>query len=449
MARDLTTGSVSKNIVVFALPYFLSYFLQTLYGMADLFIAGQYNGADVISAVAVGSQVMHMLTVMIVGLAMGTTVIISRAVGAKDRQTVQTATGNTITLFLCLSAAMAVILLICCPLIVSVMSTPPESVTYTNQYLAICFIGIPFIAMYNVIASIFRGMGDSKTPMILIAVCCFLNIALDYLFIGAFDLKAVGAALGTVISQAVSVLIAFLAIKKTKIISITRSDLRIKKNVINGILKIGVPVACQDGFIQISFLLITVIANSRGVEISAAVGIVEKIISFLFLVPSSMLSAISAAAAQNLGANKPERAKQTLFIGSLIAISFGLLFSIIFQFASPAFISLFTDDKNVVQLGAQYLRSYVFDCLFAGCHFSFSGYFCALGKSVISFIHNAIAIVIARVPGAYLASVLWPDSLYPMGWAAPLGSLVSSIVCVIFFVVLEHKEKQVTALKNI
>lgn len=441
MTKDLTRGSVFHNIVIFSAPYFLSYFLQTLYGMADLFISGQFNGADVISAVAVGSQVMHMLTVMIVGLAMGTTVTISRAVGAKDEKQVQAATGNTVVLFLAVSIALTAILLIFCPLIVKAMNTPAESVEFTKQYLTICFIGIPFITAYNIIASIFRGMGDSKTPMIFIAICCFLNIALDYLFIGFFDLKSSGAALGTIISQAASVLISLIAIKKTNLVSLKKSDFKIQKSVMGGILKIGVPVACQDGFIQISFLLITVIANSRGVEISAAVGIVEKIISFLFLVPSSMLSTVSAVAAQNLGANEPERAKQTLFLGTVIAMSFGAIFVIVFQFAASPFVSLFTDDKNVVEFGVQYLKSYVFDCLFAGLHFSFSGYFCALGKSIISFIHNVIAIILVRVPGAYLTSKIWPETLYPMGWAAPLGSLLSSVICVIFFLWLERKER--------
>lgn len=441
MARDLTQGSVFKNIILFSLPYLLSYFLQTLYGMADLFISGQFNGAEVISAVAVGSQVMHMLTVMIVGLAMGTTVTISRAVGAKDKAQAQSAVGNTAVLFLAVSAALTAILLLLCPLIVSAMSTPAESVEHTKQYLTICFIGIPFITAYNITASVFRGMGDSKTPMFFIAICCFLNIALDYLFIGFFDMKAGGAALATVLSQAVSVIISISAIKKTKIVSLKRSDFKIQKSVMGGILRIGVPVACQDGFIQISFLLITVIANSRGVEISAAVGIVEKIISFLFLVPSSMLSAISAVAAQNLGAKKPGRAKETLFIGTAIAMSFGALFALIMQFASGAAVSLFTDDQEVIKFGSQYLKSYVFDCLFAGFQFSFSGYFCALGKSIISFIHNVAAIILVRVPGAYLASKLWPDTLYPMGWAPALGSLLSSVICLVFFIALEKKDK--------
>lgn len=441
MARDLTQGSVFKNIILFSLPYLLSYFLQTLYGMADLFISGQFNGAEVISAVAVGSQVMHMLTVMIVGLAMGATVTISRAVGAKDKEQAQSAVGNTEVLFLAVSAALTAILLLLCPLIVSVMSTPAESVEYTKQYLTICFIGIPFITAYNITASVFRGMGDSKTPMFFIAICCFLNIALDYLFIGFFGMKAGGAALATVLSQAVSVIISIFAIKRTKLVSLKRSDFKIQKSVMGGILRIGVPVACQDGFIQISFLLITVIANSRGVEISAAVGIVEKIISFLFLVPSSMLSAISAVAAQNLGAKKPGRAKETLFIGTAIAMSFGAVFALIMQFASGAAVSLFTDDQEVVKFGSQYLKSYVFDCLFAGFQFSFSGYFCALGKSIISFIHNVAAIILVRVPGAYLASKLWPDTLYPMGWAPALGSLLSSVICLVFFIALEKKGK--------
>ena len=189
------------------------------------------------------------------------------------------------------------------------------------------------------------------------------------------------------------------------------------------------PVACQDGFIQISFLLITVIANRRGVAVAAAVGIVEKIISFLFLVPSSMLSAISAIAAQNMGAGEHGRARRTLLYGAAISAGVGLLFAVCFQGAARPMLRLFTTEAQVVTLGTQYLKSYVFDCVFAAVHFSFSGFFCAYGFSIVSFIHNVASIVLVRVPGAWLASRLYPETLYPMGWAAPLGSALSALIC--------------------
>lgn len=442
MPRNLTQGGVFRTIIVFSLPYLLSSFLQTLYGMADLFIAGQFNGADVISAVAIGSQIMHMLTVILLGLAMGTTVLISRAVGAGDGAKASRAIGNSVVLFLITAAVATAVLLAFCPLIVRVMQTPAESVEQTRLYLTICFAGIPFITAYNIFASVYRGLGDSKSPMYFVAVACVANIALDYVFIGALGMKAAGAALATVLAQAVSVAISFLFWKKSaSSVTLRRTDFKPDGETFSSLLKIGVPVACQDGFIQISFLLITVIANKRGVEVAAAVGIVEKIISFLFLVPSAMLSAISAIAAQNMGAGSHARARKTLFYGTGLALAAGLLFALVFQFVSEPVLRLFTSEGAVVTLGTQYLKSYVFDCVFAAVHFSFSGFFCAYGFSVVSFIHNVASIVLVRVPGAALASKLYPETLYPMGWAAPLGSLLSAAICAVAFVLLLRRGK--------
>lgn len=214
MEKNLTTGSVFKNILFFSLPYLLSYFLQTLYGMADLFIIGQFEGVASTTAVSIGSQVMHMLTVMIVGLAMGSTVSIGQAVGGKDKKGAASSIGNTVTLFMCLSVVLTIVLLIFVRPIVNIMSTPEAAVSGTVDYLTICFIGIPFITAYNIISSIFRGMGDSKSPMYFVAAACAANIALDYLFMGALHMGPSGAALGTSLSQAVSVVIALMVIRR-------------------------------------------------------------------------------------------------------------------------------------------------------------------------------------------------------------------------------------------
>lgn len=439
MQKNLTEGSILKNIVVFSLPYLLSYFLQTLYGMADLFLAGQFNGAAVISAVSIGSQVMHMLTVIIVGLAMGGTVLIGQSVGARDTKRTSKVTGNTITLFLIFSVFATILLLATCRRIVGLVSTPPESVDQTVAYLKICFFGIPFIVAYNVIASIYRGMGDSKSPMIFVIIACSLNIILDYIFMGLMGMQAEGAAIATVIAQAVSVIISLIAIAKTRSLKLTKKDLKIDQAVMSAILKIGLPVACQDGFIQISFIVITIIANRRGVNVAAAVGIVEKIICFFFLIPSSMLSSISAIAAQNIGAGFHDRARKTFWAGTAIAVGIGAVFAIAFQFISQPVIRLFTRDEIVVTFGTQYLRSYVTDCVLASIHFCFSGYFTAMGKSIISFIHNSISIILIRIPGAYLASKLCPETLFPMGLAAPMGSLFSVLICAGVYVWMRKK----------
>lgn len=374
MEQDLTTGSVFKRIVYFSLPYLLSYFLQTLYGMADLFITGQFYGVDTITAVSNGSQIMHMMTVIIVGLAMGTTVTIGHSVGAKCMEQAEKIIGNTITLFM--------------------------------------------------------------------GIACVMNIALDYLFMGAFHMGAAGAALGTVCAQTFSVLVALWVIRRRKTgISLKKSDFKIERTVIGQVLKIGIPVALQDGFIQVAFMIITVIANSRGVSDAAAVGVVEKVISALFIVPSSMLATVSALSAQNLGAGKEKRATDTLHYATVITTIYGMIVAVLIQFIAENVVGIFTSDTTVVTMGSAYIRSYIWDCIFAGIHFSFSGYFAACGKSYIGFLHNIISITFVRVPGSYLASKYFTDTLYPMGLAAPAGSLVSVAICVTAFILLKRKSR--------
>ena len=442
MEKNLTTGSVLKNVAYFSLPYLLSYFLQTLYGMADLFIVGQFEGVASTTAVSVGSQVMHMITVMLVGLAMGTTVNVAQAVGGSDRRRAAACVGNTVTLFMGVSLALTAVLLLLRNGIVAAMSTPAEAVEGTAAYLTVCFIGIPFITAYNIISSIFRGLGDSKSPMYFIAVACAANIAFDYLFMGALHMGPAGAALGTTLAQAVSVAVSLAVILRRKTgVAPRREDLRPRRNVMGALLRVGVPIAMQDGLIQIAFIVITVIANRRGLTDAAAVGIVEKIISFLFLVPSSMLSTVSALGAQNIGAGKPERARQTLRYAIIITVAFGLCVVLLMQVLAEPVVALFTDGAEVVRMGGQYMRGYVWDCVFAGIHFCFSGYFCACGRSELSFLHNITAIVLVRIPGVYLTSRLFADTLFPMGLATVAGSLTSVIICLIAYRVITRKER--------
>lgn len=443
MEHDLTSGKVFPTLISFSIPYLVSYFLQTLYGMADLFIIGRFCAVEATTAVSIGSQVMHMLTVMIVGLAMGTTVKIGHAIGSGDRNEVNRIIGNTVVLFAGIAVVSLVLLSMCVRPIVSLMSTPEEAAAGTVNYLLICFIGIPFVMAYNVISSIFRGLGDSKTPMYFVTTACVVNILLDYLFIGGCGLGPAGAALGTTLAQGVSVILALIYIRKmNKISGLSRADFRPKKETLLPILQVGIPVAAQDGLIQISFLLITVFANLRGLTDAAAVGIVEKIISFLFLIPSSMLSAVSALAAQNIGAGKHDRVRLTLRYALCIAVGMGFVWVILMQFAADSAVALFTKDPAAIAMGGEYMRGYVWDCVFAGIHFCFSGYFCAYGKSWISFLQNILSIVLARVPLAWYTARFCLDSLFPMGLAAPAGSLLSVVVCLIAYKLLRKNSPE-------
>lgn len=441
---DLTKGSVLKNLLRFSLPYLLSCFLQTFYGLADLFITGQFNGAATITAVSMGSQVTHMLTVVIVGLAMGTTVTVSRAVGGGDRRMAARSIGNTVVIFAVFSLAVMGVLLGCINGILHLLQTPVEAFDEARQYLLICFGGIPFITAYNVISSTFRGLGDSRSPMYFVAVAGVVNVGLDYLFIGPMGMGALGAALATVIAQALSVMLSLLYMKHRELgVTISREDFRPEKGICGNILQVGVPVALQDGFIQVAFLVITVIANTRGVDVAAAVGIVEKVICFLFLVPSAMLSSVSAVAAQNAGASLHERSTRTLLCGLAISVGVGAVFAVLCQFWAEPILRMFArEEEAVILMGGQYLRAYALDCVLASIHFCFSGYFCAYQKALISFAHNLVSVLLVRIPGAYLASIYFVHTLYPMGLAAPLGSLLSDIICVIAYLYIRKKQKE-------
>ena len=440
--KDLTQGSIIGNIMTFSLPYILAYFLQILYGLADLFVIGRYCDVDSTTAVSNGAQVMYLVTCVVIGLAMGTTVKTAHAIGAKDSRRASLIIGNTATMFLGLSVVLAVGLLVFRNSIVSLIDTPTEAVAETGNYLTVCFIGIPFIMAYNIIASVFRGLGDSKSPMHFVAVACVVNILLDFFFIGYCGWGAIGAALGTTLSQMTSVGFAIVAIRRHRqVFDVHRHDFKPRRDVISGILKIGFPIAMQDGFIQIAFIVITVIANGRGLYDAAAVGIVEKFIGLVFIVPSAMLSTVSAIASQNLGARQVGRAQRTMWYAMGITTTYGVIVAVILQFIPDLAVRIFSDDAQVVAMGGEYLRGYVWDCIFAGLHFCFSGFFTACGYSIISFAHNFLSIVCARIPLVYLASESYPDTLYPMGLATCLGSVLSVVICVVAYALMVRHRK--------
>lgn len=433
--NDLTEGPLLSRMMTFAIPYLAACFLQTFYGMADLFITGQYYGAAPVTGVAIGSQVMHMVIVIIAGLTTGTTVCIARAMGEKDDKGSYRLMGSSTLLFLPASFILTFILIFSIPSILTVLQTPLEAWEETTKYLYICFAGIPFIIIYNVLSGILRGAGNTKAPMIFIAIAGLFNISLDYILIGHYHMAAAGAAWGTLISEAVSVIFALGYMYRNLMpLGLTLEDFKPLKSDIHDILSIGLPISCQDGLIQISFLAITAIANGLGVEAAAAVGIVEKIISFLFLVPSAMMATVSATAAQNAGARNHSRGRKALYYGISICIAFGILCIILVHFKAAEIMALFVPgEENVIRMGDDYLQSYVIDCAVAGVHFCFSGYFAAYRKAIFSFIHNVISIFAVRLPGTYLASVMFADPLWPMGMAAPAGSLLSVLICIFLY----------------
>ena len=446
MNTEYTQGSIIKSLLKFSIPYLIACFLQSFYGMADLFITGQFYQENVITAVANGSQIMHFITVVIVGLSMGTTVIISKNIGSGNKKDIEKNIGNTITIFLIVSVIMVALFLVCQNGIITILRVPKDSIIETKRYFTVCILGITFIVMYNVLSAIFRGLGDTKTPLIFVAISGVFNIALDYILIGSLDMAAFGAAIATVSSQIISVILfIFYILIYRKDIRVSLNDLRLDNKISASILRIGIPIAFQEGFIQVSFLVISAIANMRGTEIAAAVGIVEKIISFVFLGPSAMLSTVSALASQNIGAGNIKRSRQILKYAIIICVIFGGVISLICNISPQGIVGLFSKKSQMVSLyGGQYLRFYIMDCLMAGIHFCFSGYFSSCDKAFYSFIHNMLSVLLIRIPGAYLAWKLVPDNLMPMGAAALCGSTFSVVLCVCFYI---HIQRSLNAQK--
>lgn len=443
MNTDLLRGNPGRRLVEFTWPFLLASFLQTFYGMADLLIIGAFGSTADVSAVSIGSQFMHMVTVVIIGLAVGVTVKIGSDLGRKEYQRISKLLSAAWQLFTFLCLIFMALLLVNTNGITSLLQTPVQAFKGCSLYLRICFAGLPFIMAYNVFSSIFRGLGDSKSPMILVGIAALINIVLDLVFIGSLHLSVMGAALATIIAQAFSSLAALVWLKRKKwgfdlSFGWNKPDFTLMKEL----LFLGGPVALQDGSIQISFLIITMIANSRGLIFATAVGVSEKFISFLFLVPSSFLSSLSAFTAQNMGAGKIQRADRALKAALIICCSYASICMVLCWLIPEFFISWFSKDPAVIQAGAQYLTSYGTDTLFASIHFCFSGYFVGRQKPLISFIHNILSAFCIRIPGAWLTSRLFPDTLMPMGAAIVCGSLVSALICIGYYLWLQKTSLQ-------
>ena len=434
MTHDLTKGSIIKTMIWFSIPYLISVFLQTFYGLADLFIVGQFNQEDVITAVSMRTQIMHVIILVIAGLSVGTTVTIGRSLGEGNKEKIPVYIGNSTILLVVTALVLTPILILLTDPILTVMQTPLEAYQPSRDYIMICFAGMPFVAIYNLISSIFRGIGDTKSPMIFVAISGVVNIGLDYVFVGPMQMHAAGAALATVVSQALSVVISLVfLIRNNKELGVKRASFRFDRDIFGQLLHIGTPLAVQEMLVEISFLFITAIANSRGVLVAAAVGVTEKSMSFLFLVPIALQATIAPMVAQNAGAQLHDRGRKILKYGVIFVLIYGLIIGVMIQFTASGMIGLFTSSEEVIRLGTQYFRVYAFDTAIASIHFCISGYFNAYEKSIYVFVHNMISTFGVRVPAAYLASIWFPETLYQMGLAAPLGSVASVIICSIMY----------------
>ncbi len=441
-AFSLIEGKVAPTLVRFALPFMLSSLLQSLYGAADLFVVGRYAGAAAVSGVSIGSQVLSTVTMLILSLSMGGTVLIGNCVGQKDEEGAATAIGTQSCLFALFALILTPLMVFGTDLGVSLMQTPVEAVADARSYVFLCSLGLPFIIGYNALSGIFRGLGDSRTPVYFVALSTVINIAADFVLVGGMRMGAAGAAIATVGAQGLSFVAALWWMwKKGFSFPFTRRHLRLNLRAAKRILKVGGPLALQSTSIHLSFLIISAIINTMGLIASAAVGVTEKIMAFAFLPPDAFASAVAAMTAQNLGAGKPERALQSLKWSIVFSLAFGLVvcgFANLFPEILPA---IFTKDQQVIRAAGLYMRTYSIDCVLVAFVFSFNNYFSGCGNAVISMVHNIIATFAVRIPVTLLMSRLPGATLLHMGLAAPAASLLSIVICAGYFLWLRKKAK--------
>lgn len=441
--NTLVTGKLFPTLVKFAVPFLLANLLQALYGGVDLLIVGQFGDSRGVSAVATGSQIMMSITNLMVGLTTGGTVLIGQYVGGKKEKDAADTVGTMISLFALLAVVVSAGMAIGSRGIVALMNAPKEAFAYTVEYLFICSCGCLFIVGYNMTSGILRGLGDSKTPLIFVAIACVTNIILDILLIAVFHLGAKGAALATVAAQALSLLLAVVIIKKRGFpFPFHRDNLRIQPTKAKKILLLGLPLALNNGLTDVSFLIITVIVNSMGVVASAALGVTERLIGFAMLPAGAFGAAIAAMAAQNIGAEKKDRAKQCLWSGIACSFVFGVIICIACQITPQSFTRIFTKEQAVIESAALYLKSFSMDCILVSFVFCFNGFYSGCGKSLFTMIHGVAATFLVRVPVTYAVSRMTGITMYEMGFAAPLASIFSIVCCVVYFQMKFFKNKE-------
>ena len=428
--QDFTKGRIFLPLIRFALPVLMALFLQTMYGAVDLLVVGQFAASADVSAVSTGSQVMHTVTVVITSLAMGLTVLVGRKIGEGVKEEAGKIIGSGIWLFAVVAAVLSVVMVLAAPTMAQIMHAPPEAFDKTVDYIRICSAGTLFIVAYNLVGSIFRGIGDSTMPLVTVAIACVINIIGDLVLIAGFQMGTTGAAIATVFAQAVSVLLS-LAIIRRKELPFTFRAKNIQPNrfYIQGILRLGVPIALQELLVSISFLAITAIINGLGLTASAGVGVAQKLCGFIMLVPSSYMQAMSAFVAQNMGAGKPERARRALFCGIASSLAVGAVMGYFAFFHGDLLAGLFAKDVPVILAAAQYLKAYAVDCLFTAFLFCFIGYFNGTGSTMLVMLQGIIGAFGVRLPLSWFISRQSWANLFYIGLSTPASTLVQIVLC--------------------
>lgn len=437
---NFTDGKIFSPLINFTIPILLALFLQTMYGAIDLLIVGQFSTSADVSAIATGSQIMTSITAMISGLTMGITILIGQKLGEGNKKEAGDVVASGIYIFTILAIITTLIIILFSSSITSLMQAPKEAFNDTVSYLKICGIGSIFIVYYNVICGVFRGLGDSKTPLITVFIACIVNILFDLLFVGVFKMATSGAAYATILAQAISVILSLMIIKRNGIpFNFSRKNICINKTLSSQIIKFGAPISIQGLFVNFSFLVIMMIGNSMGVIASAGIGIAQKLVGFIMLIPLSFSQSVSAFVAQNYGAQKYHRAKKVLLYSIIASLCCGIIMFYFTFFHGNMLSQLFTKDEAVILASWNYLKSYGIDCIFTAIMFCMVGYFNGCGNTTFVMIQGIFGAFCVRIPFSYLMNKLDPTSLFKLGLSTPAATFVQIILCVLFFIFVSKK----------
>lgn len=442
-SADFTQGSILKKLIAFMLPVLGALVLQAAYGAVDLLVVGRFGSTSGISAVSTGSQVLNLVTFVITQLAMGITVLIARYIGEKNLQKIGPLIGGSTIIFGLFSCCLFMGMVFFPGQISQLMQAPQQALSLTSGYIRICGAGIFFIVAYNVLAAIFRGFGDSRSPLLFVAVACIVNVFGDLLLVAGFHMDAIGAALATVLAQAISVGFALVLLyKRKRLFTITKLDFCINEQC-RRVLKIGFPLALQEFLTQCSFLALCAFVNRLGLEASSGYGVASKIVNFAMLVPSSLMQSMASFVSQNVGAGQEKRAKQAMFTGIGIGLSIGCLVFILVFFKGNILTGLFTTNAIVVQKGYAYLKGFAPETIVTAILFSMVGYFNGHDKTVWVMIQGLIQTLLVRLPLAYVMSIQPHASLTKIGLAAPIATMVGIVLNVLFFLFMNRRKNEI------
>ena len=438
--RDFTQGNILKKLVFFMLPILGALVLQAAYGAVDLLVVGRFGSTSGLSAVSTGSQVLNLVTFVVTQLAMGITVLIARYLGEKRQEQIGMVLGGAAVVFALISAGLFIVMVGLARPISVLMQAPEEAVNLTASYVRICGSGIFFIVAYNLLAAVFRGMGDSKSPLLFVLVACVVNIIGDLVLVAGLHLDAAGAAFATVFAQAVSVVFAVvILLKKDMPFNIRKQDFRLNAQC-RRFLAIGIPLTLQEFLTQLSFLALCAFVNRLGLEASSGYGVACKIVNFAMLIPSALMQSMASFVAQNVGAGKFRRAKQAMFTGIGVGLVFGCLVFVLVLLKGDVMAGFFSSDEAVIQKGFAYLKGFAPETIATAILFSMVGYFNGNNKTVWVMAQGLIQTLLVRLPFAYVMSIQPNASLTKIGLAAPISTMVGIVLNVGFYVYLNHKD---------